>query len=67
MHFLVATVDGNFLFLVVLQRLNMAHSLDAKNLAKVMLPNGVTTIGRNAFAYCSNLTNIIIPGRGYFD
>jgi hypothetical protein len=27
-----------------------------------VIPNGVTTIGRGAFSYCSSLTSVVVPG-----
>ena len=35
---------------------------DKKQLTKVEIPDGVTAIGKNAFAWCSDLTAVTLPG-----
>lgn len=64
--------EGNFLCEITAEQLSASYGyrgstlpsslgLKPSDIAKVIIPNGITTVGSYAFDGCTNLTSVIIP------
>ena len=65
-------IKGNFLCEITAEQLSRSYGyrgstlpsslgLEPSNIAKVIIPDGITTVGSHAFDGCNNLTSVIIP------